>query len=153
MIFYPFHFYFLDLHDKDTRQYKFERRDNTASNKCYPRYETRFKEQCFPYEETECTTGHEEKCEDVTQGYTTEEKCTKWPVQKCKTNRSNTKKYSPVTDCKKVPREVCGPGTEQVPGAEECFDRVETAIIEVNHFIVSNYPTSCVDIKLAIKNC
>merc|ERR1712033_84397 len=32
----------------------------------------------------ECKTVYEEKCEDVTQGYTTEKKCTKWPKQVCK---------------------------------------------------------------------
>jgi len=92
---------------------------------------TTYEQHDVDEDEVECETITEEKCEDVTQGYTTEQKCTKWPVQKCKTARSNTKKYSPVTNCKKVPREVCGPGTEQVPGAEECFDRVETAIIEI----------------------
>jgi len=92
---------------------------------------TRYEQHDVDEDEVECETITEEKCVDETQGYTTEEKCTKWPVQKCQTKRSQTKKYSPVTDCKKVPREVCGPGTEQIPGAEECFDRVETAIIEI----------------------
>ena len=78
-----------------------------------------------------CETIQEEKCEDVTQGYTTEQKCTKWPVKKCKTSSDTVKKYSPETECKKVPREVCGPGSEQVPGEEECFDRKETVIQEV----------------------
>merc|ERR1711981_464022 len=40
-------------------------------------------------------------------------------------------KYSPETECKKVPREICGAGTTQVPGEEECFDRKETVIQEV----------------------
>ena len=100
---------------------------------------TRYEQHDVDEDEVECETITEEKCVDETQGYTTEEKCTKWPVQKCQTKRSQTKKYSPVTDCKKVPREVCGPGTEQVPGAEECFDRVETAIIEVRNFIAFNH--------------
>ena len=53
------------------------------------------------------------------------------PVQKCRTSTDNVKKYSPETKCTKVPREVCGPGTQQVPGREECFDKQETVIQEV----------------------
>jgi len=92
---------------------------------------TRYAEHDVQDDTVECETIQEEKCEDVTQGYTTEQKCTKWPVQKCKTSAGKVKKYSPETECKKVPREVCGPGTTQVPGAEECFDRKETVIQEV----------------------
>ena len=93
---------------------------------------TKYEQHDVDEDTVECETIQEEKCVDETQGYTTEEKCTKWPVQKCRTSPSRTKKYSPVTACKKVPREICGPGSEQVPGAEECFDRTETAIIEVD---------------------
>merc|ERR1711962_1181758 len=92
---------------------------------------TRYEEHDVQDDTVECETIQEEKCEDVTQGYTTEQKCTKWPVQKCKTSAGKVKKYSPETECKKVPREVCGPGTTQVPGQEECFDRKETVIQEV----------------------
>jgi hypothetical protein len=74
----------------------------------------------------------EEKCEDVTQGYTTEKKCTKWPKQVCKTEKKQVKKYSPETECKKVPRELCGPsGCVLTPGPEECFDKKETVVQEV----------------------
>merc|ERR1712136_410396 len=92
---------------------------------------TRYAEHDVQDDTVECETITEEKCEDVTQGYTTEQKCTKWPVQKCTISAGKVKKYSPETECKKVPREVCGPGTTQVPGAEECFDRKETVIQEV----------------------
>merc|ERR1712198_109932 len=90
-----------------------------------------YSEKCHTTYTTDFEPHQEEECEDVTQGYTTEQKCTKWPVQKCKTSAGKVKKYSPETECKKVPREVCGPGTTQVPGAEECFDRKETVIQEV----------------------
>jgi len=92
---------------------------------------TRYEQHDVDEDVVECETIQEEKCVDETQGYTTEEKCTKWPVKKCRTRKSNTKKHSPVTECKKVPREICGPGNEAVPGEEECFDKVETAIIEI----------------------
>ena len=80
-----------------------------------------------------CYTIQEEKCEDVTQGYSTEHKCTKWPVQKCDdVEKKNVKKYSPETNCKKVPRQLCGPsGCELSPGPEFCFDKKETVIQEV----------------------
>ena len=80
-----------------------------------------------------CETIQEEKCEDVTQGYSTERKCTKWPVQKCDgIEKKKVKKYSPETNCKKVPRQLCGPsGCELSPGPEFCFDKLETVVQEV----------------------
>merc|ERR1712088_194346 len=53
---------------------------------------TRYHEHDVNEDAVECETIQEEKCEDVTQGYTTEEKCTKWPVQKCSTSKANNKK-------------------------------------------------------------
>ena len=80
----------------------------------------------------ECEETYEEKCEDVTQGYTTEQKCSKWPVNKCNLARKNVKKYSPETECKKVPYEVCGPSACPVePGAEQCQERKETVSPDV----------------------
>merc|ERR1712088_772118 len=107
---------------------------HSYSENCHTLYEsactTRYQEHDVQDDVVECETIQEEKCEDVTQGYTTEQKCTKWPVQKCKTSAGKVKKYSPETECKKVPREACGPGTTQVPGQEECFDRKETVNLE-----------------------
>jgi len=92
---------------------------------------TRYEEHDVAEDKVDCEVVTEEKCEDVTQGYTTEQRCTKWPVQQCSASKENVKKYSPETECKKVPREICGAGTTQVPGEEECFDRKETVIQEV----------------------
>lgn len=78
-----------------------------------------------------CETILEEKCEDVTQGYTTSTKCTKWPRQVCTKTPTDVKKYTPQTDCEPIPRKVCGRGNRQVPGKEECFDKKETVIQEV----------------------
>jgi len=94
--------------------------------------ETRYHEHNVEDDVVECETIQEEKCEDVTQGYTTEQKCTKWPKQVCNTQRKQVKKYSPETECKKIPRELCGPsGCELRPGPEECFEKSETVITEV----------------------
>merc|ERR1712240_702779 len=41
--------------------------------------ETRYHEHDVEDDVVNCETIQEEKCEDVTQGYTTEKKCTKWP--------------------------------------------------------------------------
>merc|ERR1711964_102784 len=58
--------------------------------------------------------------------------CTKWPKQVCKSEKKNVKKYSPETECKKVPKELCGPsGCELKAGPEECFDKKETIVQEV----------------------
>ena len=38
-----------------------------------------------------------EKCRDVTQGYTTQQECDKWPQQVCNLEKKIVKKYSPET--------------------------------------------------------
>eukprot|EP00095_Tigriopus_kingsejongensis_P001186 maker-scaffold511_size151351-snap-gene-0.23 protein:Tk01186 transcript:maker-scaffold511_size151351-snap-gene-0.23-mRNA-1 annotation:"spt transcription factor family member" len=124
------------------------------------RCETRYHEHEVEDDVVECETIQEEKCEDVTQGYTTEQKCTKWPKQVpeetcnlepqrsckhvtklkctkwpkqvCKNEKKTVKKYTPETECKKVGRELCGPsGCLLQPGPEECFDKKETVVQEV----------------------
>ena len=78
----------------------------------------------------DCVDEFEEKCESITQGYSTTEECTKWPIRKCNVQNKKTKKYSPVTECKKVPFELCGSGACPVePGAEECQERRQTVRI------------------------
>jgi hypothetical protein len=110
--------------------------DGEGPEECRTVYEsqcsTRYHEHDVEDDVVECETIQEEKCEDVTQGYTTEKKCTKWPKQVCTKERKRVKKYSPETECKKVPRELCGPsGCLLKPGPEECFDRTETVVSEV----------------------
>merc|ERR1712110_247279 len=64
-------------------------------------------EICKTVYESACATRYEEHdvdedtvdCETIA-----EQKCTKWPVQKCTASKSTVKKYSPQTACKKVPR-------------------------------------------------
>lgn len=93
---------------------------------------TRYEEHDVADDVAECVDEVEEKCEDVTQGYTTSEQCTKWPIRKCNVQSGNAKKYSPQTECKKVPFELCGPGSCPVePGAEECQERTQTVVVEV----------------------
>jgi len=93
---------------------------------------TRYHEHDVEDDVVECETVQEEKCEDITNGYTTEKKCTKWPKQVCKSEKKNVKKYSPETECKKVPKELCGPSDCNLkPGPEECLPKTETVVSEV----------------------
>ena len=79
-----------------------------------------------------CVVEQEQKCDQVTQGYSTEEHCTSWPVKKCSLARAKVKKYTPETQCAKVPFELCGPAACPVePGPEECHDKKETIVQEV----------------------
>ena len=50
----------------------------------------------------------------------------------CESRREAVKKYTPETECKKVPRQLCGPsGCVPEAGPEECFDRKSTIVVEV----------------------
>ena len=101
--------------------------------------ETRYHEHDVDDEVAICEEIKEEKCEDVTQGYTTEQKCTYWPRTQCRTDRQRNKKFSPETECRKVPNEICGPvGCDLQPGREECFDKKETIVQEVRIYNNSN---------------
>jgi hypothetical protein len=94
--------------------------------------ETRYHEHEVEDDVVECTEEFEEKCEDVTQGYTTEQKCSKWPITRCTKDTKTVLKHTPETECKKVARQLCGPGAcIPTPGPEECFDRKETVVTEV----------------------
>merc|ERR1711936_180623 len=75
----------------------------------------------------ECRNEIESKCEDVTSGYTSSEKCSNWPVQKCDVQRKPVKKFTPETSCSKVPVELCGPAScPTVPGPKQCYQTRKT---------------------------
>jgi len=77
----------------------------------------------------ECKEVKEEKCVDETSGYTTEQKCSLWPVQKCEVQAKQVKKFLPKTKCTKVPKELCAPaGCGFTPGPEQCYDKVQTVL-------------------------
>ena len=50
------------------------------------------------------------------EGLNSEEKCEKWPVEKCDVENKKVKKFLPQTKCSKIPREVC---TQGVCGLKE----------------------------------
>ena len=56
-----------------------------------------------------CETVEDEKCEDVTVGYTTTKQCQKWPRQQCNLEKKTTTKYTTMTGCNKEPTELCAP--------------------------------------------
>ena len=47
---------------------KFQWKEQTVNkyNKCFPRFEIKYKEKCEKYEEKHCYTKHEEKCDTAT---------------------------------------------------------------------------------------
>ena len=84
----------------------------------------------------------------IPQGYSTNEECTKWPITKCTLEKKMVKKYTPETNCKKVPFELCGPAACPVePGAEQCFDKTETVIL---FFDIGNH-NSLIPIEISRK--
>jgi len=100
---------------------------------CRTEYEsecsTRQHEHAVEDDVVSCETFQDVKCEPVTVGYTTQEKCHKWPREECSVTKKLVKKYSPVTNCVKVPRELCAPaGCGVKAGPEECYDKIKTII-------------------------
>merc|ERR1711936_925827 len=78
-----------------------------------------------------CKTEEETKCEEVTEGFTTVEKCDTWPVEKCSLEKKLVKKYTPHTSCQKVPKEMCAPkdcGIKE--GPVQCQDKVKTVVVD-----------------------
>jgi len=79
-----------------------------------------------------CRTEYEEKCHEVTQGYTTEEVCDKWPKQVCDKVPTPVTKVSENVQCVKKPRTITVTGAcVPVPQEEECYDKTETVVQEV----------------------
>jgi len=98
---------------------------------------TEYESECWTKQEehevvddvVECKTDVETKCVDVTSGYTTSKKCSKWPKEVCTISRKNVKKYTPITGCTKEPRELCAPaGCGFKQGPQECYDKVKTVV-------------------------
>lgn len=80
-----------------------------------------------------CSVQMMEKCRDITTGYTTEQKCDKWPQQVCTLEKVVSKNTTPETKCEKKPRDVCGPGPcpLQKSSASSCRTVIETIIHDV----------------------
>ena len=107
--------------------------DSDGEEICRTEYEsecvTRQEEHDVQDDVVECRTEVEEKCEDETSGYTTNTKCSKWPREVCDVSKKNVKKFTPITQCDKVPVTLCGPaGCGFKPGVEECHDQVQTVV-------------------------
>ena len=80
-----------------------------------------------------CETVEDEKCEDVTEGYTTTKRCQKWPRQQCSLEKVVTTKYTTMTGCNKEPTELCAP--------QGCgFVEVRTAMLDLTHVFSQAFP-------------
>jgi len=93
----------------------------------------------------ECQTVYDEKCHDEVNGYTSEEKCSKWPREVCSVNKKLKTKYTPQTKCEKIPQKLCGPaGCGFVEGPEQCIDKVETVVVDLPSEVCDLQPrTQC----------
>merc|ERR1711971_848014 len=80
---------------------------------------------------SECWEEEEERCKDVTEGYTTKTKCDKWPVTRCEVKKQTNTKHTPETKCIKEPREVCAPeGCTMKEGPVECHNEIKTVVVD-----------------------
>ena len=72
---------------------------------------TTYEEREVEEDVIECETIQEEKCKEADKNcvINCEPICVKLPVKKCNVETKKVKKYTPGTECNKVPRKVCGP--------------------------------------------
>ena len=72
----------------------------------------------------ECLPEVEQKCVEVTEGYTTRPQCSEVTRLKCSIKKQVSWKYSPVTECRPAPVEICAPADCGVTqGQEVCRDK------------------------------
>ena len=53
------------MYNRGENQYVWKEKKDKSYNKCFPRYETKYKKKCIPYDKKHCYTGNEEKCETI----------------------------------------------------------------------------------------
>ena len=83
-----------------------------------------------------CKTVLETTCEDKTYGYETSRQCRKWPKVKCDVRNHPVTKFKSITECKMVPRQVCGPqGCILKRGEIKCIEETELIINSVSQCI------------------
>jgi len=79
----------------------------------------------------ECVTVKDKKCKEVTEGYKTGEECVTWPREVCSVKKETKEKFTPETECHKIPIVLCGPrGCGFTEGAEECHEKVKTVVFD-----------------------
>lgn len=108
-----------------------ESEDETCSTQyeaeCVTRQHVHLVEEDMP----DCATVEDKKCKEVTEGYSTREECRTWPRKVCSLKKVTKKKYTPETECRKIPTVLCGPrGCGFREGVEECHDKVKTVVFD-----------------------
>jgi len=109
--------------------------DDDGPQVCRTEYQSECWSKQIPHEVEDdvvnCKTVDDVKCMNVTEGYTTTERCENWPRQECEVTKQVTTKYTTMTGCDPQPIQLCGPpGCGWVEGPEECHDETRTVISE-----------------------
>lgn len=96
-------------------------------SECWTKYHVHEVEDDVP----RCQTIIEEKCQEVSVGYTTEQKCDKWPREVCSVEKRKVEKTSPQTGCDKIPKLMCTPvGCGVREGPVECREVPKTIVVD-----------------------
>jgi len=79
----------------------------------------------------ECLPVVEQKCSDVTEGYSSRQECKDVTRLQCKIKKQTSYKYQPVTECNLVPVEICAPaGCGVKEGEEYCYERKTVVVYD-----------------------
>ena len=72
----------------------------------------------------ECLPVVEQKCVEVTEGYTTNQQCSDFTRLQCRIKKAVVWKYEPLTECRRHPVKICAPaGCGVRQGEEICHDK------------------------------
>lgn len=98
--------------------------------------ETRYEIHNVRDDVVNCTTEFETDCNQVTQGYTTTTHCKRWPKVKCDLKTVPKGKWSPITECRNIPKTIMVPGGCSLqPGQTVCHDEIQTVVNPVSSIL------------------
>ena len=103
---------------KNDPKYQWKEQTGRKYNKCFKRFETKFKDKCEEYEDTHCSTQHEEHCDTMTMQNcalvpkeTHDRKCETVNEQICHLRKSYKSEqvldYEPKQKCHKTTKRIC----------------------------------------------
>ena len=86
-----------------------------------------------------------EKCRDVTQGYTTQKECDKWPQQVCNLEKKTVKKYSPETQVRRLILRILDTYSNNIYRPTFCFWKKYNVITFESCLSARNFLANYVD--------